>query len=276
MQFNPMSDLHLNFHDLVLPGGHVLVLAGDVIEAGHLRIADNTGKDVFLADRYRRFFKEELPKYDHVIYVAGNHEHYHNAYQDTHSRILDELPHGVHFLENDSVEIDDVLFWGATFWTDCNRGDPVTAYTLENGMYDYRGIKHKDGVKIKTAYGGHYYTHKFTPQFSKNLHMQSKQQLSDFCKANPDRKIVVVTHHAPTELSLDPTYLHDYHMNGGYHSRLGDFILDNPNIKCWVHGHVHCLNNYEVGQCRVISNPRGYKGYEMSANYFNPAFFVEV
>lgn len=44
MRVNLVSDLHLNFADLVLPGGDVLVMAGDIMEAGHLRRADNAKK----------------------------------------------------------------------------------------------------------------------------------------------------------------------------------------------------------------------------------------
>ena len=47
-------------------------------------------------------------------------------------------------------------------------------------------------------------------------------------------------------------------MNGAYASDLSDFILDQENIKYWVHGHMHDPFDYEIGQCRVVCNPRGY------------------
>lgn len=277
MQFHLISDTHLNFADLTLPGGDVLVMAGDIMEAGHLRIADNAKKDVFLADRYRRFIREEMPKYDHVVYIAGNHEHYSNSYEDTPTRLKAELPNNVTFLENESVEIDGVLFYGATFWTDCNRGDPITVHTLSEHMYDYRGIHHTSGIKVTKPNGHSYYTHKFTPEYTAGIHRHSKYLMGEFLKANSDKPVVIVTHHAPTELSLDPDYANQYHMNGGYHSRCGEFILDHPNIRFWCHGHVHCDNDYMVGDhTRVISNPRGYKGYEQRANFYNPGKIYEV
>lgn len=275
--FHLVSDLHLNFADLILPGGDVLVMAGDILEVGHLRIADNAKKDVFLADRYRRFIREELAKYEHVIYVAGNHESYHNGYQDTHPRLQKDLPANVHLLENQSVEINGVLFYGCTFWTDCNRGDPVTMHTLGEHMYDYRGIHHTEGVKITKLNGHSYWTHKFTPEYTAGIHRHSKYLMGEFLKQNMDKPVVVVTHHAPTELSLDPMYTEQYHMNGGYHSRCADFIMDHTNIKLWCHGHIHCPNDYMVGDhTRVISNPRGYKGYETMANSYNPGIEFKV
>lgn len=43
-KFSLCSDLHLNYSNLVLPGGDVLILAGDIMEAGHLRRADHRNK----------------------------------------------------------------------------------------------------------------------------------------------------------------------------------------------------------------------------------------
>jgi hypothetical protein len=42
-----------------------------------------------------------------------------------------------------------------------------------------------------------------------------------------------------------------------------------------VHGHIHENNDYMVGNCRIISNPRGYHGMELNPN-FNPRLDIEV
>ena len=55
-------------------------------------------------------------------------------------------------------------------------------------------------------------------------------------------------------------------MNGGYHSDLSEFILDNPQIKLWTHGHTHEDFDYMIGSTRVVCNPRGYINYESRAN----------
>jgi len=245
MKINLVSDMHINFQDINLPGGDVLIMAGDIMEAGHLRLADNAKQNTFIADRYRRFINEELCKYRHVIYIAGNHEHYSNSYDDTHIRIGRELPDNVHFLEAESIKIDDVWFFGGTFWTDMNKGDS-------------------------------YYTSKFTPAYAKGVFHETMEKLKTFLEAHPDEKVVVVSHHAPTELSVNEYYKNEFHMNGGYHSRLGDFILDHPNIKVWCHGHMHDPVDYTIGTTRVLSNPRGYKGYEHQAEVFDPNFSFDV
>ena len=57
-------------------------------------------------------------------------------------------------------------------------------------------------------------------------------------------------------------------MNGAYSSDLNDFILDNPQIKYWTHGHTHEPFDYMIGNTRVLANPRGYINYEDRADNF--------
>jgi hypothetical protein len=88
--------------------------------------------------------------------------------------------------------------------------------------------------------------------------------------------VVVVTHHSPSKLSTKPKYQHDTIMNGAYSSDLSDFILDNPQIKVWTHGHTHDFFDYMVGSTRVICNPRGYKYYEERADEFDPTIGFDI
>ena len=56
---------------------------------------------------------------------------------------------------------------------------------------------------------------------------------------------------------------------------LSDFILDNPNISFWNHGHTHFPFDYMIGETRVLCNPRGYLPYEAD-NGFDVNFTFEV
>ena len=42
MHINVISDLHLDFADLTLPGGDILVLSGDVCEAKKIKVSEYT------------------------------------------------------------------------------------------------------------------------------------------------------------------------------------------------------------------------------------------
>jgi predicted phosphohydrolase len=202
--------------------------------------------------------------------IAGNHEHYRMAFEKTHARMRKELPDNFRIMENDCFELDNVLFVGATLWTDMNRGDPLTVHAVKHGMNDFEVIKK---IRTPTEYV------RFTPHDAINEHVRSLQYFKIILDNphNIDKTVVMITHHAPTGQSVDNRYRDQFLMNGGYHSRLDDFILDNPRIKYWIHGHVHSVMDYMVGDyTRVLCNPRGYQssyGTEMTG--WNPdAHFI--
>jgi hypothetical protein len=251
-------------------------MAGDIMEAGHLRQADNAKKNTFIADRYRRFCNEELIKYRKVLYICGNHEHYHNSYEDTFARLRRELPANTQLLEAESVQIDDVHFFAGTFWTDMNKRNPMTMEIVKQGMADFHVIKHGDSIKVETNYGDAYYTNKFSPAYVAGIYDDTVSKLKDFLDEHATDKVVVISHHAPSSLSVNDRYKDDHHMNFGYHGNLTHFILDHPQIKTWVHGHMHDPVDYCIGSTRVLSNPRGYAGYEEQAEIFDPGFYFEV
>jgi len=281
MKINVISDLHLEFADLTLPGGDVLILSGDVCEAERLK--KNTYDPEYTAlpnedaerrpDRYNRFFIEECAKYRHVIYVMGNHEHYGSVFYDTYKIIKSHVPDNVHLLEKETIEIDGVLFVGASLWTDMNRGDELTMYHMRSMMNDYRHIR----VRVVDFKSATY--HRLSPENTVQVHNESLNYIKSALQANRDSKqlpVVVVTHHSPSKLSIHPRYQSDIIMNGAYSSDLSEFILDHPEIRVWTHGHTHDPFDYMVGSTRIICNPRGYKNYEQRAEDFDPTFGFEV
>jgi Icc-related predicted phosphoesterase len=115
-----------------------------------------------------------------------------------------------------------------------------------------------------------------TPQHTVGVHKNSFDFIKNTVESDPEHKYIVVTHHAPTKLSIKPQYEGDHHINGAYSSDLSNFILDHPQIKIWTHGHTHHLFDYVVGETRVICNPRGYKGYEGRADEFDPEYGFDI
>jgi predicted phosphodiesterase len=276
MKINVISDLHLEFSDLTLPGGDVLILSGDVMEARKLKRDQYDPMNVLLPhedtlkrpDRYYRFFAEECAKYHKVIYVMGNHEHYGFQFQKTWAHINEQLPDNVHLLERETLDIEDVTFVGCSLWTDMNREDDLTMYHMRSMMNDYKQITMYN--EAKNVY------HRLTPERTVEEFYRSRDYIRTVVEGRHDQKFVVVTHHSPTKMSTHPRYTHDTLMNGAYSSDLSEFILDNPQIRVWTHGHTHDPFDYMVGSTRIICNPRGYAGYEERAEHFDPTYGFEV
>jgi predicted phosphodiesterase len=273
------SDLHLEFQDIDLKNtenAEVLILSGDIMVADYMH--DHPAPDPYTSNglrefghkmmmslRFRDFLKRVSFEFPHVIYVAGNHEFYHGKWKGSLDDLrfqCSQLPN-VHFLENDMKTIGEYTFIGCTLWTDCNKADPLTLHALADMMNDFRIIRNDE-----TGYS------KLRPEHTVVRHRRSVEYIKTIVEGMHDEKFVVVGHHAPSTMSIHDRYKHPVHslMNGGYSSDLSEFIMDNPQIKLWTHGHMHDPFDYMIGETRVVCNPRGYQGHDPQADVFELKF----
>ena len=189
-----------------------------------------------------------------VIYVEGNHFFYHNDFfgrtQEMRTKI--SLPKNVHFLENESVEINDILFIGATLWTDFHGKDFFAMQYARKNMNDFRLIKKQDG-------------HHLLPEDTVELFQKSKDYIFAALKNAGVKKTVVVTHHGVSPLSIHQKFREDS-LNFAFMTDLSQEIIDSgPDL--WVHGHTHDSFDYTLGKTRIIVNPYGYKDVEVNPQY---------
>jgi len=276
MRINIASDIHLEFGPIEIKnteGADALILSGDICVAVQL-----THKSVDEDKRSRAihdFFEMCCNEYDNVIYIVGNHEHYNGDFQRTIPHLKEHLCHldNLHILDKETITINDVTFIGGTLWTDMNKEDPSTLYSMKGMMNDF--IKIYNG-EIDTRGKPYKVIKPLTPDDVVVDHKQMLEYIRIIVDGKHDQKFVVVGHHAPSKLSTKPRYQDDYIMNGAYSSDLSEFILDYPQIKMWTHGHTHDNFDYLVGSTRVVCNPRGYIKYEHQADIFNPNIIYEV
>lgn len=279
------SDLHLEFGDLVLEnseGADVLVLAGDVLVARDITPRDSTklpGFEFYKSDRFYTFIEDVCEKFPRVLYVMGNHEHYHGDFALSATKLRKCFQHlnNLTLLDRDFIQIDDVTFFGGTMWTDMNRSDSLTMSHMKSMMNDFVIVENSNNsVSYKTYLPdpdnpGKEITQfktrpsRFSPEDA-TLEFRNFVQHLNLVIENRE-KVVVISHHAPSFRSIHKDYIHDIIMNGGYASDLELFMEDHPQIKLWFHGHMHKPFDYVVGETRVLCNPRGYAGYEDSGTF---------
>ena len=298
MRFALASDVHLEFGPITLEntkGADVLILSGDICVARDLAERDsyNIRGENDKSNKFHTFFQECCTNFPHVVYVMGNHEHYHGDFALTESILRTRLSYlkNLHLLEKQTVKIGDVTFIGGTLWTDMNKEDEMTLRYVGRRMNDFqivkntnREVSYKVPIYGKKEDGTDDYQNvvswefKTRPaHFSTEDAVEQHKAMVEFIRTTVegrhDEKFVVVGHHAPSKTSTKPNYKGDYLMNGGYSSELSELILANPNIKCWTHGHTHDNFDYMIGTTRVVCNPRGYIDYEPRADYFELAYF---
>ena len=296
------SDIHLEFGDINLQNtdnADVLILGGDICVAADIGRPDNS--NIFEGARSKRivdFFKRCSFQFPHVIYIMGNHEHYNGDFAETKNKLQSMLESNmlsnIYLLDKETKVIDDTTFIGGTLWTDMNNEDSLTMRHLAGMMNDFRCVKNSNRMlqrKVpiyKRGEDGKYIYQKigevnsmvedgfkfkeepstFSTQDAFNDHKEMLGYLKVMLEGKNDTKFVVVGHHAPSKLSTHPRYAGEEIMNGGYSSDLSAFILDNPQIKLWTHGHTHEDFDYMIGSTRIICNPRGYDAYEDRADRF--------
>ena len=255
------SDLHLEFGAIELhntEAADVLILSGDILVAKHLNGVHHHDQ------RYRKFFQECCERFPKVVYVLGNHEHSAHDVQETLAYLKQQLVYdNLYILENETVDISDYTFVGATVWTDMNAEDSLTLYHVDAMMSDFRTIN--NGARTVNEWGK---PARLTPEDTVVLHKKSMDYINHVVDNDSDKKYIVVAHHCPSFKSVHPKYAHDKIMNGAFASDLDDFIAYRPQIKLWTHGHTHEPFDYIIGETRVVCNPRGYIGREHRADNF--------
>ena len=268
MKIALVSDVHLEFGDLDFDnnsGADVLILGGDICIASDIvqRDPNNIMGEEYRSNRFHNFFQRCSERFPHVIFIVGNHEHYHGDFTKTVPHFKDVLGYlpNLHILEKETWVLDDVTFIGGTLWTDMNQRDVRTLHEISRMMNDFRCVQHSAKLADQRGWGG-----RFTTTDAANDHDAMVAFIRATVEANPAGRYVVVGHHSPSRLSTHPRYQDQFIMNGGYSSQLDNFILDHPQIRLWTHGHTHEDFDYRIGSCRVLCNPRGYVNYEERAD----------
>jgi predicted phosphodiesterase len=218
MKFIALSDTHfefskvnyfpLNVEDMK---SKTLILAGDI----------NVGLDNLVETlvSYAKDFK-------HVVYVAGNHDHYDTEYGDLQHRLrlLETTQDNIHFLDCSTVVIDGVCIGGATMW-----GIPTSRLndTKLIGLFKRKDMQdiHKQHVK--------------------------------WIKENAANVDIMVTHFCPGADLGNPNYppneLTDY-----FCPRVVPDMTVLPPV--WIFGHTHYSRDEFYRATHFISNQVGYPG----------------
>lgn len=296
MKVAQCSDMHIEFGDYQFDRtveADVLILGGDILLSYNFepynKIIEGTK-----SDRFHKFLEQASAQFKDVIYIMGNHEHYHGDFAKSESNIRECMSRypNIHFLEKESITIGDVTFVGGTMWTNMNNSDHLTLLHVQHRMNDFQIVKNsskkyqrrvpiykkeengidyvKDERGLSVQDGWKYVEEDstFSPQDAADDFDKFFGYLENVVEGKHDQKFFVCTHHSPSKLSTKPQYKHEYLMNGAYSSSLEEWIMDHPQIKVWTHGHTHDAFDYMVGDTRIVCNPRGYIGHEQRANDF--------
>ena len=245
------SDLHLEFlsnrWEPPALDVDVVILAGDIDKHAH---GIEWAAEMF----------PDMP----VIYVVGNHEFY-----GANINVISEIRKtavrlGIHFLENDVIEIEGVRFLGTTLWSDfALYGNSDNAMRVaQRDINDYSVIRKQGGL--------------INPEDTAALYHTAAAWLDNELSKSFHGKTVVVTHFAPHRGCVAAEFV------GGaltpYFTADMVPLMAKHKIDLWAFGHTHGNVDFESESgCRIISNQRGYPNeFGKSGNGFLENLVIEV
>ena len=280
MRLWTLSDLHMESTrgwDLpspaLRPPFDVLVVAGDLVSR---------------MDRGARWLLERVQD-KKIVYVAGNHEGYGGDVDRTIEKAM-AIADGTNLsiLQNRSVTLNDVIFAGATLWTDFDLfGNQRRAMAVAGErMNDFKRIRIK------------HYAERFQPRHALARHQESRVFLeTEMRKPRSEKRLVVVTHHAPVPENVhslaqpNPAVrmTDEELLTAAYRSDLTALMSPSPAkngsgalkpAQIWIHGHTHETVDVVVGNTRIVSNGKGYGPFAGESHWensrFDPRLIVEI
>lgn len=202
--------------------------------------------------------KEMCLRFKEVIYVPGNHDYYGTSLVRLLSKLKTKMIDHSNFTllqGGQYVDRGDVRIIGATLWSEIA---PEETFNVKELMNDYQFIR--------TGSIRNPYERKLTIHDTIMLHRAHVEAIRK-AMVEWSEDTIVVTHHAPSMLSIDPKYASS-NINSAFATEL---TLEKwPNY--WIHGHIHRAQSYLHNGCNIVCNPGGYPteytGYEPLNNYF--------
>lgn len=235
-----------------------------------------------------------------LVFVPGNHDFWSTDGTRDMVEMYADMKRAaqgtqVHVLWDEEVELLGVRIIGTPLWTDFGGGNEELMRASFQHMRDYAYTNARswyadpENLKLHQEQGARWRrpelpdaaeTGAFTPLVAYSLHQKSLAFIESRLAEEFDGRTILVTHMAPTYLSLqasgtvrehalDPEFWHcrgrdntDLARVASYASDLtGLFESHRDRLDLAIHGHIHSTIDIACGSTRVLANPRGrYSG----------------
>lgn len=258
-----LSDLHLeapSAYDIfdIPPGAPYLALLGDI---------GNTKDDALFT-----FLEAQLRRFEIVFFLLGNHEPYHSNWTLAREKV-----------KKFALEMNDrnETGLGKFIFLDQTRYDISTEVTVL-GCTLYSNVTEAQKEHVSFGLNDFYHIEDWSVEAHCEAHRGDLDWLNDqvaqIAMAEPQRKIVVFTHHSPTvdARAVDPNRANSPISSGFVTDLAAEECWRSPSVCTWAFGHTHYNCDFveeETGK-RVIANQRGY--YFSQAKAFEPGCVIEV
>lgn len=232
-----------------------------------------------------------------VLYTPGNHEYYYT--HDLHMT-MEEMEQqcreafsghpGIHYLQNDAIDIDGVSFFGSTWWSNFRGYGSeymAEAMAISDLIADFRYInvstmsesqatnlvnqlnRKSSVMRGRQAYenAGVSFFNKITAQDMIDLNTKAVGAYKSWYESTPGKKVLMS--HFPMLKELQ----HSAFKPNPYFVSTDDLLIDRLVPDLLVFGHTHCNYRKTVRGVNCVSNQFGY-GHESTG--FDPNLVVLI
>jgi predicted phosphodiesterase len=250
VSFHVLSDLHLELFpgfrlDPARVAAPYLILAGDIGDPN--------------SEEYCLFLQHCATLFDGVFMVLGNHEAYGGSLATAVAAVqaICDTHANVHLLQQTVVDLptSNIRVVGTTLWSHIPKRE---AFNTECFISDYRRI---DGFRVHVNNALHASDVKW-------IDAELTRALAD------DKRLVVVTHHAPLVLGTSHAKHTGSKLNCAFATDLPHLIRD--PVEIWVHGHTHHTHASMVNGRLLMANQRGYPDNLDEGQGFDPYNVVKT
>ena len=174
--------------------------------------------------------------------------------------------------------VADLVFIGATLWTDFRLGCPTAGAArcapmlpcacrrneaiAGQNINDFRLI-----ADTCTTHG------RFDTEAAAKRFALDRAFIENELDSHVGERCIVVTHHLPSTMSISAKFAKSP-INCAFASDADDLVA---RADIWIHGHTHDSQDYRIGGCRVVCNPAGYPRNNGRENpRFNAGLVIET
>ncbi|KAA8651594.1 hypothetical protein EYZ11_002220 [Aspergillus tanneri] len=269
-RFQILSDLHLEnpcAYDAfdVPPQAPYLALLGDI---GNVR-----DEGLFL------FLEVQLRKFQIVFFLLGNHEPYHFSWTTARERVV-SFEQTIRQRRAQKEQTDSQPL-GQFVFLDRRRYDLSSDVTVL-GCTLHSHVPPAQVERVSYSLNDFYHINNWTVEEHNAAHDADRSwlntQVSSIEKSEPNRKIVIFSHHSPTEAesAVDPAHANSSISSGFATDMTKDPCWKSFQVQLWASGHTHYNFDFtdEKTGMRVMANQRGY--YFAQAKGFDVEKVVEI
>lgn len=242
-----LSDLHLEApksYDLfeVKPVAPYLALLGDI---GYVKDPE-----------YFIFLEHQLSSFQTVFLLFGNHESYHSDWKTAKQKLQ------TFYQEMTAKKPSKIL--GTFIFLDQTRSDISPALTILGcTLYSHIPPERMDDVSF--SLNDFYNIQDWTVEQHNEAHAADlawlNAQVGSIAEREPERRIVIFTHHRPTVASgaVDPAHANSKISSGFASDLSAEVCWSTGNVGVWAFGHTHFNCDFvdEGSGKRVVTNQRG-------------------